>query len=855
MSLPFPSSRLRFLLVSLVLLPGCPVIGHAQPRAFIFVGLAAEETQAARLDAHVRTLRTGFIGRGIPADAITVLGGSSERVRRDQILAALTPALNPTGDATAKETAADDTWLVLLGSANTRSGEPSFQIAGPRLTATDFADAVNALPGRKFVVVATSASGGFLPPLLALSDVEAVSATAEAGEVNEPRFAEAWADSLVATPNATFAELAIAAAARVKTFYESNALAQGEHARLIDRGLGQILPAPFTNTTALAATPPPPAADTRKAETGFAVADIKIPTPANHTEIERRPATDDTRALIAEARAAAADIAHAAIFLRVDTELTIGRDFGVLERHRTRAFLRTGESLDDLGTLWLPSHPPDLLTRLEAVRVITPDGSEVLVNPRSFDDRRAADLKETDDARAQGRPDGPTAPPFLPLPDITVGCIVEAAWTVERRSSQELPEFSQEWSLAKNYPVRALHLSVTTPNEDRWRTFAPNLPESASSANDPSTRTSRWTLADLPAVEPRAGDPPVRRFAPWVGVSSLASWDAFSAWFQRLAAGSNQTGPAVAALAQEITRAHPDRAGRLRAAYERVSSLRYIPIELGVGAFRPRTPEQVWTQRYGDCKDKANLLAAVLGQLGIPAEFALVNRFDHTFTGWPAWQFNHALVRVPASSDAGQPHDLWLDTTDRLVPFGIIAPGNLGRDAFAFNAQGVGAFHDITGVQEPKSEWSEILRLKAEASTWELRLTARGSAEVALRRLFANMPAASRSERLQAMLALHDSSVTRVIAGDPYDLGSPFLVTITGEGSREAFDRHPLRTLIPGLEFFRARQVHRTQPLWWDDGRSWTLLRGRDDARTTYEIPGYVPPPAPGAETAPIMIP
>ncbi len=844
--MPPPSllPRLRFLLVSVMLLPGLSAISQAATRAILVVGLAAEETQAARLETHVQTMRTSFLARGLSADAIAVMGGSRERIRRDDILAVLTPSMDPTATATH-----DETWLVLLGSASTRGGEPSFQVAGPRLTATDFAAAVKALPGRKYIVVATSASGGFLPPLLALPEVEAVAATADSGEINEPRFAGAWAESLMAAPKATFAELAVAAAGRVKDFYESNSLAQGEHARLIDRAAGRIIEAPFTDATALAGTMP--TSDGRAPTTGFSVADIEIPTPAGDTEVERRPATDETRTLIAEARDAAQASAHAATFLRIDVDLTVGRDFAVIERHRTRAYLRTGEALDDLGTLWLPSNPPDLITRLEGVRVITPDGAQVLVNPRSFDALRAEDRREADDARAQGRPTGPAAPPFLPLPEVTAGCIVEAAWAIERHDSGELPEFSREWSLAERYPVRALHLRVATPNDAPGTVFAPNLPGPSQSN---STRV--WTLTDLPAFEPRPGDPPSRRTTPWVGVSSLASWDNFAAWYQRLAAGSNETGPAVAALAAEISRAHPDRAGRLRAAYERVSGLRYVAIKLGVGAFRPRTPEQVWTQRYGDCKDKANLLVAVLGQLGIPAEFALVNRFSHTFTDWPAWQFNHALARVPAAPDAGQPHDLWLDTTDRLVPFGIIAPGNLGRHAFAFNAQGVGAFHEITAAQEPKSEWREAFRFIPDSAAWELRLSATGSAEVVLRRLFADMPAGGRNERIHAMLGLRDgAAVARVIVADPYDLSSPFIVKMDGIGSPEVLNAHPPRALVPGLEFFAARQAQHTQALWWDEGRSWTFHRGRGDLFASFQIPGYTPPPAPGVGIAPIMIP
>ena len=826
---PFASSfmlQLRLLLVSLVLLPGFSAPTHAAARAFIVIGLSAGETQSARLQANARTLREGFLARGLSADAITTLGASGEHVRRDALLAALKPTAGP-----ASASANDDTWLVLLGSSSARNGEPSFQISGARLTSADLAAAVQALPGHKYVVVATTASGGFLPPLLALPDVDAVAATADSGEVNEPRFAEAWAESLVATPQASFAELASAAAKSVESFYDSQSLAQGEHARLVDRASGKIIEAPFATATAPAASP---AAQPVAPTPGFSVADIQIPKPSDDTEIEHRPATDETRALIAEARAAAKDDEHAAIFLRIDMELTVGRDFSVIERHRTRAYLRTGESLDDLGTLLLPSSPPDLITRLEGVRVITPDGAQVIVNPRSYDERRTEDNHEADDAHANGRKNAPTAPPLLPLPEVTAGCIIEAGWTEEHHDSGGMPEFSNEWLLAEHYPVRALHLSVTTPTDARWHVFAPNLPATVATETA-DTRTSKWALANLAAFEPRAGDPPAKTTLPWIGVSSLASWDAFAAWYQRIAAGSDTAGPAVAALADEIAKTHPDRAGRLRAAYERVAALRYVAVELGVGAFRPRTPEQVWKQRYGDCKDKANLLVAVLEKL--------------------AWQFNHAVARVPAAPADGQPQDLWLDTTDRLVPFGIVAPGDLGRQALAFNARGGAAFHEITAAQEPKSEWNEFYHFDAKDSTWTLRLFAKGSAEVTLRRLFAGMPEGIRAERIQSLLSWRGCVVQQVTASDPYDASVPFVATIKIAGTADAMKQSQPRALVPGLEFFSARVDQRSQELWWDEGRTWTFIRGQEEAGIGSKIPGHIPVPKPSVPSVILNLP
>jgi hypothetical protein len=803
---------------------------EAAPRACIITGLATSESQAARLTQIADTAREGFLARGLPADAIVLLSPSlGVPLRREAVLAALAPRPATSPD--------DETWLVFLGtSAPSRDGQTAFQLTGPRLTATDLATAVAALPGKKFVVVATSASGGFLPPLLALPDVEAVAATGDSGEISEPRFATFWAEALVAQPTASFASLAANAADRVNAHYTENSLAQGEHPRLIDRAAARIIEAPFPGATSVA---PAPSAASSAAATPDAPVDlaaITIPKARTADEIERRPADSASLALLAAARAAAAGSPHSALILRTEVELLVAGDFSSRETWRTRAYLRTGEALDDLATLHLPSDPPFVTASLVSARVIRPDGAQLLLNPAARSARRAAEPHGNAELQL-----GPSSPPFIELPEVTADCIVEAEWTLDRRSDGSLPEFYHEWNFARPYPQKSLRVVLTLPAGSPWHVFAPQLP-GGSTVN----RTRTYDLADLPAHEPLPGDPPARTFTPWLGVSSVATWDTFAAWYRRLASGSDTTGPGIEALAADIAAAHPDRAGRLRAAYERVASLRYVAVELGVGAFRPRTPEQVWRQRFGDCKDKANLLVAVLAKLGIPAEFALVNRFDTTFTEFPGWQFNHALARVPAAPAAGQATDLWLDTTDRLVPFGIIAPGDLGRDALVFAPDfSTAAFHKITAAQEPPSEWRETFSRAAAPFAWQLHLTATGSAEVALRHLLLNLSPEAKRERLRTLLALPGASITNVTAPDPYDLSRPYEIAVTLQALAASPEFPITRPLAPGLDARLARTPAGRPELMWDDGRDWRYIRSTPSSQeTTTLIPGrFLPDP------------
>lgn len=746
----------------IVLSPAFAAAETSGARALIFVGLATNE--APRLRRQADDIRAGLIARGFSPDAVQVFPGDGGFLRREQVLEAL--AATPSATA--------ETWVVLLGTvAPGRNAEPAFQVSGPRLLAAEFAAAVAKAPGKKLVLIGTAAGGGFLPALLEMPDVEAVAATAAHGEVNEPRFPAYWAEALAARPGASFAELAATAAGRVETFYKENTLAQSEHAHRLDRKPNRIV-AVAAGSSAAAATGASPAAQPAAPIEASA---IVIPRPANDLEVERRPATDETRAMVQAAQREAAGLPDAALALAVQAEFTVASDRSITERWAIRSFVRTAEAVDDIATLDLPHGPPLVFARLEAARVIKPDGSQLLVNPRPLESRAAANRAENNRARQFA---SPTA---IELPEVAGGCLVECAWSVERKSTHEIPELHQEWRFGRKFPVRSLQVRLQLPGGNAWRHFSRGFSDERNHA-EAGTRTISWSLADLPAYEPAAGAPPMREAVPWIGVSSLPSWDHFSAWYRRLSAGSEETGPGFEALAARIARDHPGRAERLRAAYEAVAALRYVAIELGVGAFRPRTPEQVWAQHYGDCKDKANLLVALLRRLGVGAEFALINRFDTTFTEFPGWQFNHALVRVPAAPADGQATDLWLDTTDRLVPFGVIAPGDAGRPAFAFPAGlDAGRFIEVVAAQEPPAEWRESWRLSpgaaGSAARGKVTLAATGFAEASLRRLFADLTPARRAARLHALLGIDTLTLEGISATDAYDLATPFRIEAT----------------------------------------------------------------------------
>jgi hypothetical protein len=89
----------------------------------------------------------------------------------------------------------------------------------------------------------------------------------------------------------------------------------------------------------------------------------------------------------------------------------------------------------------------------------------------------------------------------------------------------------------------------------------------------------------------------------------------------------------------------------VRAVYDFVlTGTRYVGLEFGIHGYKPYKVTQVLARRFGDCKDKASLMIALLREVGVPAELVLVRtRRGGHLDADPASLavFDHAIVYVP----------------------------------------------------------------------------------------------------------------------------------------------------------------------------------------------------------------
>lgn len=171
-----------------------------------------------------------------------------------------------------------------------------------------------------------------------------------------------------------------------------------------------------------------------------------------------------------------------------------------------------------------------------------------------------------------------------------------------------------------------------------------------------------WRIEDANPVQGEADTPSWRR--PWgeAVVSSIQAWSEVTAWALPLYQHADPLPAGLSAEVDAYAAANKDPRDRIIWALRYVQDkVRYVSLSIGVGSYLPRSPAEVIRTGFGDCKDKARLLVAMLQRLGIGAVPALVNtELGVGLADQPPalTLFDHMVVRI-----ALEGRTYWVDPT------------------------------------------------------------------------------------------------------------------------------------------------------------------------------------------------
>lgn len=247
------------------------------------------------------------------------------------------------------------------------------------------------------------------------------------------------------------------------------------------------------------------------------------------------------------------------------------------------------------------------------------------------------------------------------LDDVRVGDIVRVSYTITG-SNPVLAGQVADWNqLAWRNPVLGNRLRVlfepgVEPRVYRELTDA----EATVTRRDDAVEVVVSSTATAAVVD--EGDyPPWYQPYPVVQVAPARSWADVVAWALPLYPAPGALPAGLEARVREWARLR-EPLDRVTAATRAVQDeVRYFGVEMGDNTHRPSPPALTWERRYGDCKDKSYLLAAILRRLGYRAEPALASvHRGRAVAGFvpSASNFDHVIVRAQVGGET-----LWIDPT------------------------------------------------------------------------------------------------------------------------------------------------------------------------------------------------
>jgi hypothetical protein len=247
---------------------------------------------------------------------------------------------------------------------------------------------------------------------------------------------------------------------------------------------------------------------------------------------------------------------------------------------------------------------------------------------------------------------------------VRVGDIVVYSFTIKGRNKAFGKHFFNQFQIEFGVPTgKIFYVVKSSPARKLHIREHLKTPERISSIQD-GLETHVWEAERVSSL--LEDDDTPNWFNPYgrVEITDFSSWKDLSSWASQVYHIDKKKSPELRQFVDSL-KAIKDIEVRVLTAIRTVQDkIRYLSLSSGINGYQPHSPSLVFSNRYGDCKDKSVLLAEILEDVGLEAQPVLV----HTNFGkmlpekLPSpWMFDHCIVRFTYRDSS-----YWVDPTINL---------------------------------------------------------------------------------------------------------------------------------------------------------------------------------------------
>jgi hypothetical protein len=289
---------------------------------------------------------------------------------------------------------------------------------------------------------------------------------------------------------------------------------------------------------------------------------------------------------------------------------------------------------------------------------------------------------------------------------------------------------TDDWDFQEEIPVQHAVYSLTLPSTWEYKMAWVRHPEVKPTI---AGNTSTWDLRNIPAIEEEPSMPSEEALAGRMSIAfftasapaSFSSWANIAKWYDRLVADRRNPTPEIISTAQQLVQGKSSYEEKVKAiAAFMQAKIRYISVQIGIGGHQPHYAGDILQKHYGDCKDKATLMSALLHQAGIGSHYVVVNTARGVVsTDAPSLKFDHVILAIDVPEDfknnsftsivkaSNGKRYLIFDPTDEFTPVGMLH-ADLQQNSGLLVLDGTGELVSIPLFPPETNELNRVAKLK-----------------------------------------------------------------------------------------------------------------------------------------------
>ncbi len=257
----------------------------------------------------------------------------------------------------------------------------------------------------------------------------------------------------------------------------------------------------------------------------------------------------------------------------------------------------------------------------------------------------------------------------VPVYSLKKGSVIDWSYTIKNRGAGDYKNyFGKKFYIGGKDRVLKTNIVIAYPDSKKIYIYENKISgQKKLSEKKDDLNIYKIEIINSVPLKKEPAMPPESEILPSISFTSFKNWNEFYIWYKGLIDGRNRMSPEMKETVKKIVKNSKSKMETAeKIYYHTIERMRYVGFEFGVGGIQPRSTDNTYNSKMGDCKDMSLLLSTLLNEAGIESSIAIVRTKDKGKVDLSApiiGEFNHAICFV--NSGKG----FFLDPTAKVSGF------------------------------------------------------------------------------------------------------------------------------------------------------------------------------------------